>query len=354
MGDKKMSKKARKGLSAAELSNFCGQVALILEAGLPLYDGMETLAGADKNSENADIYVSASKGVTETGSLFDALKEDGRWPKYLVEMVGIGERSGHLDQVMRGLEEYYAREDRIRSTISSAIAYPLVLGAMLVVIVLILLWKVLPIFRRVLNSMGVAMTESGAMMMNMGAAVGWIILALVAVVVVAVVTGALLMRTRHRDRVMNIIQKLMPSLKRLSEKMSASRVASVLSMMLSGGFHTGEALEMTSHVLDDKEAAQKVRDIRESLEAGNSFADAVTSTGLFEDLHNRMIAMGSATGREDQVLGKLAALYEEQAEDGITRLIAIIEPTLVALLSVVIGAVLLSVMLPMAGILTSL
>ena len=101
-----MSKKNQNGLSSAELSNFCGQVALILEAGLPLYDGMETLAGADKGSENADIYESASKGVTETGSLYDALKEDERWPKYLVEMVGIGERSGHLEQVMRGLERY--------------------------------------------------------------------------------------------------------------------------------------------------------------------------------------------------------------------------------------------------------
>ena len=125
-----MTAKKDKGLSAAELSVFCGQVALILEAGLPLYDGMETLAGADKASENADIYLSASKGVTETGSLYDALKEDRRWPDYLVEMVGVGEQSGKLDQVMRGLEEYYAREDRIRSSVISAVTYPLGLGAL--------------------------------------------------------------------------------------------------------------------------------------------------------------------------------------------------------------------------------
>ena len=349
-----MSKKEKRGLSSAELSNFCGQVALILEAGLPLYDGMETLAGADKASENADIYVSASKGVTETGSLYEALKEDNRWPKYLVEMVRIGEQSGHLDQVMRGLEDYYAREERIRSSISSAVTYPLVLGIMLVVIVGILLWKVLPVFRRVLSSMGVGMSESGSAMMRLGAAVGWIILALVAVVVVAVVVGVVLMRTKHRDKVLNLVQKLMPSMKQLNDKLSASRVASVLSMMLSGGFHTGEALEMTSAVLDDKEAANKVKAIRDSLEAGKTFSDAVTETGLFDELHNRMIAMGSATGKEDQVLGKLASLYEEQVEDGITRLVSIIEPTLVALLSIVIGAVLLSVMLPMAGILSSL
>ena len=349
-----MSKGKKQGLTSAELSSFCGQVALILEAGLPLYDGMETLAGAGHESENADIYESASKGVTATGSLYDALKEDDRWPKYLVEMVGIGERSGQLDRVMRGLEDYYAREDRIHSSIVGAVTYPLVLGVMLIVIVLILLWKVLPVFRRVLSSMGIGLTESGSTLMQLGVALGWIILALVAIVVIGVVTGAVLLRTKHRDKVMNLAQRLMPSMQKLSKKLSASRVASVLSMMLSGGFPTDEALEMTAHVLDDKEAASKVADIRKSLEEGKTFADSVTGVGLFEDLHNRMLTMGSATGCEDQVLGKLSALYEEQVEDGITRLVGIIEPTLVALLSVVISAVLLSVMLPMAGILSSL
>ena len=349
-----MSNKKKNGLSSAELSNFCGQVALILEAGLPLYDGMETLAGADSGSAHADVYSAASKGVTETGSLYDAIREDDRWPKYLVEMVGIGERSGQLDKVMRGLEAYYAREDRIRSSISSAVTYPLVLGVMLIVIVLILLWKVLPVFRRVLNSMGVGLSESGSLLMRLGVSVGWIILALVALVVVLVVVGVVLLRTKHRDQVMRLVQRVMPSLQKLNKKLSASRVASVLSMMLSSGFPTDEALEMTSSVLSDRNAAEKVQSIRKSLEDGSTFAEAVTKTNLFEDLHNRMITMGSATGQEDQVLGKLASLYEEQVEDGITRLVAIIEPTLVALLSVVIGAVLLSVMLPMAGILTSL
>ena len=343
-----------KKLSAAELSVFCGQVALILEAGLPLYDGMETLAGADRNSENADAYAAASKGVTETGSLYEALKNDGIWPKYLVEMVGIGERSGQLDKVMRGLEAYYAREDRIRSSVTGAITYPMVLGILLVVIVLILLWRVLPVFRRVLLSMGVGMSESGNAMMRLGAALGWIILAVVALAVILAVAGIVLMRTKYRDGVMELIQKLFPSFRRLKQQLSASRVAGVLSMMLSSGFPTDEALGMTVDVLDDKDAAEKVEKIRDSLKNGSTFAEAVADAGIFEELHNRMVTMGSATGREDQVLGKLGALYEEQAEDGITRLVSIIEPTLVALLSVVIGAVLLSVMLPMAGILSSL
>ena len=157
-----MSNKKNQKISSAELSIFCGQVALILEAGLPLYDGMETLAGADNNSENAEMFKKASQGVTETGSLYEALKNDDRWPEYMVEMVGIGERSGHLESIMRGLESYYAREDRIRSSVVSAVTYPILLAVLLAVIVLILLWRVLPVFRRVLEGMGVGLNESGA------------------------------------------------------------------------------------------------------------------------------------------------------------------------------------------------
>ena len=341
---------AHKGLSAAELSTFCGQVALILEAGLPLYDGMETLAGADAASGNADMYQAASRGVTETGSLYDALKKDSRWPDYLVEMVGIGERSGQLDKVMRGLEVYYAREDRIRSSIISAVTYPLVLGVMLVVIVLILLLFVLPVFRRTLESMGIGDNP----LMHVGAVLGWVVMAVVAVGIIAVVTAVLLMHTKKREKVLALAQRCIPALSKLSRKITASRVSSVLSMMLSGGFQTGEALDMTAQVISDEAAAEQVRGIRAKLEDGGTFADAVAETGLYDELHARMIKMGSATGHEDQVLGKLGELYEEQAEEGISRMVSIIEPTLVAILSVVIGAVLLTVMLPMAGILSTL
>ena len=349
-----MSKQEKHALSAAELSNFCGQVALILEAGLPLYDGMETLAGTESNGENKDVYASASKGVTETGSLYEALKDDDHWPAYLVEMVRIGERSSQLEQVMRGLESYYAREDRIRSSVISAVTYPLVLGVMLVLIVLILLWRVLPVFRRVLDSMGGGMSESGSVMMRLGVTVGWVMLALVVLVMIAVIVAVVLLRTKHRDRVIALLEKFFPPYRSLNKKLAASRVAGVLSMMLSSGFPTDEALEMTANILSNKEAAAKVSAIRTGLEEGKGVADAISEAKLFDELHDRMIKMGSTTGREDQVLAKLANLNEEQVEERISRMVSIIEPTLVALLSVVIGAVLLSVMLPMAGILSSL
>ena len=343
-----------KGLNSAELSSFCSQVALILSAGLPLYDGMETLAETTKGTQYADLYEAASKGVNETGSLYQALKQDDRWPTYLVEMTGIGEQTGQLESVMNGLSDYYGREERIRSTIVSAITYPLVLGVMLVLIIAIMLWKVLPVFQRVLNSMGAELSGSGSALMSLGSTIGWVVLALVGIVVLAVVIGAILLKTSARDKVLALVRKLFPPVRSLSMKLASSRVASVLSMMLSSGFPTGEAFRLMPSILTDSEAAAKVEGIRKDLESGEAFADAVSKSKLFDGLHDRMIRMGVAAGREDQVMQKIAGLYEEQVEGGISQLVAIIEPTLIALLSIVIGAILLSVMLPMAGILSSM
>ena len=349
-----MAAKGKQQISSAEVSSFCSQVSLILSAGLPLYDGMETLAETAKESEYADMYLSASKGVNETGSLYEALKRDERWPEYLVEMTGIGEQTGQLEKVMNGMSEYYDRETRIRSAIVNAVTYPLVLGVMLVLIVLIMLWRVLPVFHRVLNSMGMEMTGSGKVLMNLGSVIGWIVLALVGIVVLAVLVAAVLMRGPHKRKVTDTLQKLFPAVRNLTRKLNASRVASVLSMMLSSGFPTAEAFRLMPSILSDEDTVEKVEGIRKSLDNGEGMADAISASNLFDGLHDRMIRMGVAAGREEQVMEKVAGIYEEQVEDGIGRLVSIIEPTLIALLSVVIGAILLSVMLPMIGLLSSM
>ena len=349
-----MKAEKQQNISAAELSSFCGQVALIIESGLPLFEGMETLAETDKKSANAGMFRSASEGVGQTGTLYGALKDDGRWPDYLVEMVGIGERSGRLDVVMRGLEQYYAREDRIRSSLTSALTYPISLGVMLMLIVLIMLWRVLPIFRRTLASMGIGMGTTGSALMQVGSVLGWLVLILVGAGLIALTAVLILMKTPGREKTLETISSFLPPIRRLRNKITASRVISVLSLTLFEGFTTHESLEMTARALDDPKAREKIRQLQEQMDEGKTYADALEETGFFQELELRMIRMGMATGRVDQVLGKIAVLYEEQVESEISRAISIVEPTLVALLSVVVGAVLLSVMLPMAGILSSL
>ena len=344
----------QKTMPSDELSSFCDQIALMLDSGMTLRDGIEMLA-EDEPSEGNHPYTDLLEVVSETGSLYQALKTTGgNWPQYMVEMVGIGEETGRLEDIMRNLSSYYQREGRIRSAAVSAITYPIVLGVMLVVIILVLLWRVLPVFRRVLDSMGIGSSETGSVLMNIGAIAGWVVLAIVGVIVLAVVVCILLMKTKARDKVKNFLVKLFPPLRRITEKLSAARIASMLSLILSSGFPMETALEMAPAALTDQDSIDKVGQISQGMRDGETFSDALSNSHLFADFHNRMIKVAAASGHEPQVMGKVAELYEEQVEDGLNRLVPIIEPTLVALLCVVIGAVLLSVMMPMAGILGSI
>ena len=291
-----------RGLTPIELSSFCSEIALMLGAGMPLYAGMEALEKTYEQDAHADLYHKVSETLTQTGSLRDALEETHAFPTYLVEMCGIGERTGHLEDVMQGLSAYYERESRIRQAVRSAVTYPLVLSVMMVLILMVLILKVMPVFRRVLGSMGVAI----------------------------------------------------PPLRRLSMRLASSRAASVLAMMLSSGFPLEQALEMVPLVLPDAEAAGEIAKIREKMGEGVSFSDALTGSAMFDEIHRQMLRMGIAAGREDQVMSKIAQTYEQQVEESISGLVSIIEPTMVAALSIVIGAVLLSVMMPMAGIISSI
>lgn len=341
-------------LTAEELSGFCAQLAMMLNSGMPLYDGMEMLVQTHKDSPNKGAYQALNEEMNRTGSLYEALKAGAYWPKYLVEMAGIGERTGKLEEVMKGLSEYYGREGRIRRAIVSAVTYPLVLGVMMLLILLIMIIKVLPVFRRVLGNFGVEMTDSGNAMMQFGVTVGWVMLAVVAVVVLAVLICCLLLKTGFRDKVLEALRRAFPPLKNISMRLASSRVASVLSMMLASGFPLDEALDMVPNVLDDSIAREKVEKMRSRIREDVSFAEALVETGLFDEFYSALIRTSSLVGSVDTMMAKVAAEYETRAEDGISSLVSIIEPTLVAILSVVIGAVLLSVMLPMAGIISSI
>lgn len=336
----------------AELSGFCTQVALMLGSGLPLYDGMQALADAAKGSPDEEFFARLNMDVLETGSLYEALKRDGRWPGYMVQMTGIGERAGCLEKVMTGLAAFYDRENRIRDAVRSAVTYPLVLSVMMLAIVLVLIVKVLPVFKRVLGGMGISINESAGWLMRLGATTGWVVLIVVGLTVLMVLTVTVMMYTRHRSRAMGVLRQLFPPLARLSRKLSAARVASVMSMLLSGGFPLEEALEMLPGVLEDSDATEEVNRLREGVAEGCAFSQMLCESALFEPLHSRMLRMGAAAGREDQVLDVIARTCEEDVEAGVSRVVSIIEPTLVALLCLVIGAILMSVMMPMAGIIS--
>lgn len=348
----KAPKKAK--ISLVELSILCEQFALILRAGLPLHDGVEAMADNYQNTRYAANFERLNQCVTETGSLYKGMKSAEAFPDYLVEMTGIGEKTGELQTVMEQMAEYYEREAKIRRAIQNAVTYPLLLIVMMAVLIVVLIVQVLPIFEGVMRNMGIGVDSTSGRWMDVGIGVGKGVLIATGIVIVVVFVLALLLKSNGSHPIKDFIFRLIAPIRNLNNMLHASRFAANMAMMLKSGYPLDESLELISGIITDKVICLRINKCRQCMQEGMSFSEAMDQIGLFEKLHCRMIKVGFQAGQIDRVMSKLAVIYEEKMDNAINRMVSVIEPSLVALMSVIIGAILLSVMLPLLSVMGSL
>ena len=343
----------QKTLPPDETSLFCEQVAMVLKAGIPLNDGIETLARSYAGSRYGARFDGIRAALNRRGAFSAALEDAGIFPVYMLAMVRIGERSGKLDDVMASLANYYQWEAQIKTSVKNAILYPSLLVMMLSVVVAILVISVIPVFQRVFNSLGLLGGGPASAAMQIGVGVGKGMLVLVGVFAVLLALIGILLKTNRRESVLSLLARVIPAVRRVNARLSTARYASALSMMLASGYPLAEAIQLAPSVVTDEKHRHQAERAAKELLGGTSFADAAEKSGLFDPMHEKMIRFGSAAGKLDAVMEKLSGIYMTEADDAIHNVIAMIEPTLVAVLSVVIGGILLSVMLPLLSVLSA-
>ena len=292
--------------------------------------------------------------MEETGSLYEALTASEVFPPYLCSMVEIGEQSGRLDDVMASLSEHYRREDEMAKNIKSAVSYPLVMLGMMIVVIFILIVKVLPVFNEVFQQLGTGLGGISGTILSLGNTVSRY--ALVFVLVAAVIAGLFFyfaFTTKGRCQIRVFARSFLPTQK-LMEKIACSRFASGMYLSLSSGLDTDQSLEMVSRLVDHPVIQEKIRNIQALILEGTSFADAVSQTNMFSGIYARMVSIGYKTGAMDDVMKQISVQYDEEIDSRMSDLVAKLEPTLVAILSIIVGLILLSVMLPLMGIMSNI
>lgn len=355
MSEKNLKKAGRNRLlSPGDLSIFCSQVAMILRAAIPLSDGIAAIGETMESEPAKSLIGQLHSSLEKDGALYPALKKAGVFPGYMVNMVQIGEKAGRLDSVMEALSRHYEREQRLYGRIRGAILYPFILTLMMAVVISILVIKVLPLFGGVFQNMGGGASSVAASVMRAGTDIGVAALVVTALLAVLLLAALLLNRSTAGSRWLSAFLHRFRPVRRIADKVDSARFASVLSMLLSSGYDTTEALELLPGILTGSLIQERVRRCREAMDAGASFPAALESAELFPGLYGSMVQVGAKTGGLDTVMKQLAELYSQDADEAIDKAVAVIEPAMVAVLSIVIGAILLSIMLPLMGIMSSI
>lgn len=343
-------------LSNMEISSFCSQMAMILRSGISSAEGLSLMLDetSDKDKDEIKLLTVMGDTLLSTGSFYEALKATGVFPHYMLKMVQIGEAAGKTDDVMSALAVHYEREASIAQSIKNALTYPLIMLFMMVLVVLVLITKVMPIFNQVFIQLGSEMTGFSKAILNFGTAINRSSIVLIDILVVLVLLVLYLFKTKSGRAKLNRFSSRFAATRALSEQLAACRFASGMYLTLSSGMSPEEALSLSEALIDNEPFLKKLEICKEQVLLGEDLAKTLLNTSVFSGLYARMTSIGSRTGVLDEVMHEIADKYQEEIDQKFTRIIAALEPTLVIILSVIVGMILLSVMLPLAGIMSNL
>ena len=318
-------------------------------------DGLHMLMDDDNDSYSKALMEKLFNSVEE-GKLFsEALESVGVFPPYMLEMVVLAERTGKLEATMQSLSDYYERQNRLSSSIRSAVFYPVILIAIMMVVIAVIVIQVLPIFNDVFNQMGVQMSAFALNIMAFGQALSGASTAIFIVAGIILVFIILCLMVPAFKLSVSTSFKNNFGGKGILKRISSTRFAFAMAMAIESGIDPDDSISMAAKVTDGgKHITACAEKCKQLLLDGSKFGDALTNSGIFTVTHNRLLSLAQQTGTLPEVMGTIAQRSEESIRDEIDSLISRIEPTLVILTSLIVGVILLSVMLPLVGIMSTI
>lgn len=337
-----------------ELSSFCGQTALILRSGISSMEGLTIMLEDANSDEETEILEILLSGMQETGSFFQALKSADVYPSYMLHMIQIGEETGTLDEVMEALQKHYEREESISKSIRNSITYPMIMTGMMAVVIIVLLVKVMPIFNQVFIQLGSEMTGFSKILMDLGTAINRYSVALIIILIILAAFIFYGTRTASGKRLFLSIGHKLNFTKTIYENIAACRFASGMALTLSSGLNPERSMELVNALNEDPVFQGKIDLCQSKMADGEDLSQALFASGMFTGVYARMVSIGSKTGSMDQVMEQISQLYQEDIDTRMNNILAVLEPTLVIALSLIVGVILLSVMLPLMGIMSSI
>ncbi len=343
-----------KELSPRFLSEFCTELALLVHAGMPVSEGLELMRddGGDGASGRWLTKLSALAGSERL--LSDALEACGGAPDYLIDTVRLGERAGKLDEALSALGLYYERLSYFTEGLRRALTYPLLLILLMAAVFVVLIGYVLPIFNEAFAQAGVELSQTALLLLNLGR---WLSSAGAALLAgLAVFSAAVALLYRLPGTAQATKRRLIRVLggERIARDISGARFAMALAMAVSAGIDMPRALELAKDVAGDGQLTERAEQFEQALARGESFEESLKKSGLFSVRDSRLLVLGMKTGRLDEQMSQIAEKSELRVLDALEDRLRRVEPTLVILLSFLVGVILFSVMLPLMGIMSAL
>ena len=345
----------RKKLDELGVSAFCESMAMMIQAGITTDEAISLLqSDREMGSGVLEQGLQVMKTQVDQGfGLAAAMKESGIFPDYALQMAEAGESSGRLEDTLFRLAAYYKDQKTIAEKLHNAITYPATMLVLIIAVLAVLLILVLPAFRDVYNNLTGSLTASSYNYVRWAFGFCWFALILMILLALALIVGLYMWNNGKRDQVERILRKN-KTCAAILEDMGKFRFTSALSTFLASGEMQDDAVLKSLPMTACEPVEEKLKRCVRRMEEGHSIAQAAYDENLFEPIYGRMLLAGERSGNMENVLNRLTELLEENCGNLVERLIGTIDPLLSGVLMVTVGLSLLSVMLPLIGMMNSI
>ncbi len=334
-----------------QIAVFCRQFATMVNSGLPILRAISILADQTENKELEKVLIQTRTDVEQGSSLSAALaKHPKAFNNLFISMIKAGETGGVLDDTLLSLADQIEKEVELRRQIKSAMTYPVVVVALVMLILTAMLLFVVPQFETIYTNLGGTLPLPTRILLGVSNAFRsyWYVF------LFATVVGSFLFRRYKRTdsgRARVDAAKIrVPVFGPLFHKVALARFASTLGMLLRAGVPILQALDNVKETVNNRVIADAVDDVKTSVREGESIAKPLSKHKVFPPMVVQMMAVGEETGAVDTMLDKVAQFYNNEVTATVDALTSLIEPLLIAVIGGAVGAAVIALYMPMFNI----
>jgi type IV pilus assembly protein PilC len=343
-------------VESKELAVFTRQFSVMIDAGLPLVQCLEILAGQQENKTFQKILNGVRASVEGGTTLSAAMKQHEKvFDPLYYNMVEAGETGGILDTILQRLSSYIEKNVKLKRAVKSAMVYPVSVMSIAAGVVVLLLWKVVPIFVNLFNGLDVDLPLPTRIVIAMSNFIGSIYGLLILVFFVGVFLAVKFWyRTPAGRMTIDTLLLKVPILGNVLRKIAVARFTRTLGTLIASGVPILEALDITSRTAGNAVVEKAIAQTRRAVEAGRSLVDPLKETDVFPGMVTQMIGVGEQTGAMDAMLQKIADFYEDEVDAAVKDLLTSLEPIMIVFLGVVVGGVVISMYMPLFSLIGKL
>jgi len=334
-------------ITAKDVVIFTRQFSTMIDAGLPLVQGLTILAEQTENKTFQNVLKRVTKDVEGGSSLAEALKKHPKvFDGLYVNLVAAGEIGGILDTILQRLAAYIEKAEKLKTRIKGAMTYPIIVVAIAVLVIGVILIFVIPVFQEMFSSFGKALPVPTQIVVNMSDFLKGNIHYVIGAFIVFVFAFKKYRNTKKGRKQTDALALKLPVFGNLLKKSAVARFTRTLGTMISSGVPILDALEIVAKTSGNVVLEEIIYEVRSSIAEGQTIAEPLSEAEIFPRMVVQMISVGEATGALDTMLNKIADFYDDEVDAAVEALTSMLEPLLMVFLGGAIGGLVIAMYLP--------